>query len=327
MTTLSKQLCNCLDNECHENLPAGWQCRKVASPGATFPGEDSVGLGAESSRPRGLLTSKKDTAPSNLPQLLRDAERRVNEHVWGDRRAIVSIPADVSRDIDILLLVAADEVERLRRLEDFAKTIYDTFIRTEQQGYHTRDRQYVIDMLKPVLSGDSSAPETSPNPFDHAAIMGDPGNRRISMSFEKREQYEAAIEFLGMGDSPVETKPKPTIEGLERLLQAEDSKQVYVWPDGYVHDTPPPEKAPEAHIDYNVPGCDCLGCELAPKTLVEVRAFGTSIDPPSQKALAPRYELPLEWQAREWTEIDSPSSLCGLLGCNRQTPHHHKAAL
>lgn len=127
--------------------------------------------------------------------------------------------------------------------------------------------------------------------------------------------------------SSQETKPKPTIEGLERLLQAEDSKQVYVWPDGYVHDTPPPEKAPEAHIDYNVPGCDCLGCELAPKTLVEVRAFGTSIDPPSQKALAPRYELPLEWQAREWTEIDSPSSLCGLLGCNRQTPHHHKAAL
>lgn len=86
--------------------------------------------------------------------------------------------------------------------------------------------------------------------------------------------------------SAQETKPKPTIEGLERLLQAEDSKQVYVWPDGYVHDTPPPEKAPEAHIDYNVPGCDCLGCELAPKTLVEVRAFGTSIDPPSQKATA-----------------------------------------
>lgn len=53
------------------------------------------------------------------------------------------------------------EIERLRRLEDFAKTIYDTFIRTEEQGYHTRDRQYVIDMLKPVLSGDSSATETS----------------------------------------------------------------------------------------------------------------------------------------------------------------------
>lgn len=57
--SVTKQLCNCLDNECHENLPAGWQCRKVASPGATFPGEDSVGLGAESSRPRGLLTSNE----------------------------------------------------------------------------------------------------------------------------------------------------------------------------------------------------------------------------------------------------------------------------
>lgn len=48
-------------------------------------------------------------------------------------------------------------------------------------------------------------PETSPNPFDHAAIMGDPGHRRISMSFEKQEHYEAALVFLDMADSPVET--------------------------------------------------------------------------------------------------------------------------
>lgn len=33
-------------------------------------------------------------------------------------------------------------------------------------------------------------------------------------------------------------KAKPTIEGLERLLQAEDSKPVYVHPDGTVHNTP-----------------------------------------------------------------------------------------
>jgi hypothetical protein len=57
-----------------------------------------------------LLSSKQ---PSNLPQLLRDAERRVNEHVWGDRRAIVSISADVSRDVDILLLTAADQIEAM----------------------------------------------------------------------------------------------------------------------------------------------------------------------------------------------------------------------
>lgn len=58
-------------------------------------------------------SNQRPNVPSNLPQLLRDAERRVNEHVWGDRRAVVSIPADVSRDVDILLLTAADEIERL----------------------------------------------------------------------------------------------------------------------------------------------------------------------------------------------------------------------
>lgn len=61
MTNLTKQLCNCLDNECHEALPPGWQCRKVASPGATSAksSEDSVSTDAESSRPRGLLTSNE----------------------------------------------------------------------------------------------------------------------------------------------------------------------------------------------------------------------------------------------------------------------------
>jgi hypothetical protein len=48
-----------------------------------------------------------------LPVLLRNAERRVNQHIWGDKRAIVSIPAVPDRDVDILLLEAADEIERL----------------------------------------------------------------------------------------------------------------------------------------------------------------------------------------------------------------------
>lgn len=207
------------------------------------------------------------------------------------------------------------------------------------QSYHAirelMELRAAIDSC--ALSGNSSAPETSCElerlrELQEKALALDDAVAEFGIDKPQyiAEAYQKFHDVLHDGHgspSVVETKPKPTIEGLERLLQAEDSKQVYVWPDGYVHDTPPPEKAPEAHIDYNVPGCDCLGCELAPKTLVEVRAFGTSIDPPSQKALAPRYELPLEWQAREWTEIDSPSSLCGLLGCNRQTPHHHKAAL
>lgn len=62
--------------------------------------------------------------------------------------------------------------------------------------------------LKCVLCGVERLPHetTTVNPFDHAAIMGDPGNRRISMSFEKQEQYEAALAFLDMGDSPEEPR-------------------------------------------------------------------------------------------------------------------------
>lgn len=58
-------------------------------------------------------TNRTSNGVSKLPQLLREAERRVNEHVWGDRRAIVSIPADVSQDVDILLLTAADQIEAM----------------------------------------------------------------------------------------------------------------------------------------------------------------------------------------------------------------------
>jgi hypothetical protein len=49
---------------------------------------------------------------------------------------------------------------------------------------------------------------TTVNPFDHAAIMGIPEQRRITMSFEKQEQYEAALVFLDMNDSPVEPTPR-----------------------------------------------------------------------------------------------------------------------
>lgn len=53
----------------------------------------------------------------SLPALLREAERRVNRHVWGDRRAIVSIPARRDEDVDLLLMEAAEEIERLRERE------------------------------------------------------------------------------------------------------------------------------------------------------------------------------------------------------------------
>lgn len=58
-----------------------------------------------------LLPSKE----RNLPLLLRDAERRVNAHVFrrGGDDSLASIPANVDRDVDLLLMEAAAEIERL----------------------------------------------------------------------------------------------------------------------------------------------------------------------------------------------------------------------
>lgn len=54
----------------------------------------------------------------NLPELLRDAERRLNAHIFkrGGDDALASIPANPDRDVDLLLMEAAAEIERLRSL-------------------------------------------------------------------------------------------------------------------------------------------------------------------------------------------------------------------
>lgn len=60
-------------------------------------------------------------AVRNLPELLRAAERRVNAHVWhaapenqGADSHLVSIPANRHTDTDLLLIEAADSLERIR---------------------------------------------------------------------------------------------------------------------------------------------------------------------------------------------------------------------
>jgi hypothetical protein len=59
-----------------------------------------------------------NTDERSLPKLLREAERRVNAHVFktaGDS-ALASIPANRDRDVDLLLIEAADEIERLQAM-------------------------------------------------------------------------------------------------------------------------------------------------------------------------------------------------------------------
>lgn len=55
----------------------------------------------------------------DLPKLLRDAERRVNAHVFktGGDDSLASIPANLDRDVDLLLMEAALEIELLQDRE------------------------------------------------------------------------------------------------------------------------------------------------------------------------------------------------------------------
>lgn len=51
----------------------------------------------------------------NLSKLLRDAERRVNAHVFktGGDDSLASIPANRDRDVDLLLMEAAEKLDLL----------------------------------------------------------------------------------------------------------------------------------------------------------------------------------------------------------------------
>jgi hypothetical protein len=58
----------------------------------------------------------------SLPKLLREAERRVNARVFrtGGDDSLASIPANRDRDVDLLLIEAADEIERWQKLYEMA---------------------------------------------------------------------------------------------------------------------------------------------------------------------------------------------------------------
>ena len=75
-----------------------------------------------------LVATPAPTEDRNLPRLLREAERRVNAHVFrrGGDDALVSIPANPNRDVDLLLMEAAAEMERLQAIEILARELVTT---------------------------------------------------------------------------------------------------------------------------------------------------------------------------------------------------------
>jgi hypothetical protein len=78
---------------------------------------------------------------------------RLREENWQLKRATSS---DQER-------IAAQEAEivRLRQVEFFAKEVLKRFREAEAQGYHTKDRQYAIDLLSKAID-EQEAQESKP---------------------------------------------------------------------------------------------------------------------------------------------------------------------
>jgi hypothetical protein len=81
-----------------------------------------------------------------------------------------------------------------------AKCEYDGIHDTDTVMASIAQQALGLPMLLLGIPGDAAEPSVSP--FDRAAILGAPRERRISMSFETQEQYEAALVFLDMADPP-----------------------------------------------------------------------------------------------------------------------------
>lgn len=94
-------------------------CEGFESPQGESPNGDYEQAGRE--EPSGSTSESPASISTgrNLPQLLRDAERRVNAHVFkrGGDDSLASIPADLDRDVDLLLMEAALEIELLQDRE------------------------------------------------------------------------------------------------------------------------------------------------------------------------------------------------------------------
>lgn len=85
----------------------------------------------------------------NLPELLRAAERRVNAHVWPDRLEtrgadahLASIPANRDTDTDLLLIEAADKIERIR---DAFQALRDGLEHASSNLYRVLAAEFPVD--------------------------------------------------------------------------------------------------------------------------------------------------------------------------------------
>lgn len=74
-----------------------------------------------------------------------------------DLRGVATLVA--TDDVRSAILQAADEIDRLVKIETAAKVVLATFRKDEANGYSSRDRQYTIEMLGKYVDGQSTNSE------------------------------------------------------------------------------------------------------------------------------------------------------------------------
>lgn len=147
----------------------------------------------------------------NLPQLLRDAERRVNAHVFhqngkgmGRDSHLASIPANRDTDTDLLLIEAANRIEKLEA-ELTPSTIAPEFdeagkahmrdkaarVPIELQAYGHMSDEWVADRVRMLRHRD----------LDHEAICCAARDRIMRLSL-RVAKLEAVIREIADGFVP-----------------------------------------------------------------------------------------------------------------------------
>lgn len=117
------------------------------------------------------MTSKE----RNLPELLREAERRLNQFLFhGASPDFARIPADRDHDIDLLLVEAANEIETLERIiRESVGAKEAVKLRAVLKAYRdaewqvtpgsSADRDRVLDLVDEALDATFPAETTLPH--------------------------------------------------------------------------------------------------------------------------------------------------------------------
>lgn len=216
---LSKQLCNCHENECHPDVPPGWQCRKKALTSKQLTrycisagpngrivldiSEDPEGnwveyedVEAEIERLRAALTRLRRWAVLNI------AVTPANEADLPEWRETI-------KEVEAALSGEPSSVETTKQPDPYVSALAEAGIRAERDrriiDRHVRWRERAMELLRQVERGyEGEWPEL--------AEFIKQSDSRISPS-SSEETNEHSVKGLASAGSSAAVNPRDTVDG------------------------------------------------------------------------------------------------------------------